>query len=281
MNEITKFKTIVRECISEIRKENDPRIRLKESLRNMVRKTLNEISNVANPEPSKEEKEKITKSYSKDGNERLDKTNEKQIDELESLVKGIDSTWSAYIDDHGQYIVRAQNLLYIRICPKFENNYDVDAMVKLVDRVRAIALTWEQVKAFVKANFGDLKKTTKSDGLVKKSVDNEYEKGVNHKSAGPDSSIKNRGEKRNGEDAKIKSTKQKDMDYNEPQVSREEDMPDQPMKNVTKPGEDPTGKNKKIDKTDKPKAPKFKNDKELRVVDKKTPKFVKKQVTAK
>jgi len=281
MNDITKFRNIVRECISEIKRENDPRKRLKESLRNIVKKTINEISNVTKPEPSKDEKETVSKGYRKDGNERLDKTNEKQLSELESLIHGIDPKWEVYTDDHNQLIVRAQNLLYVRICPKFENNYDVDAMVKLVDRVRAIALTWEQVKAFVKANFGDLKKGTNADNLHKKSIDNEYEKGVNQKAAGPENDvIKNRGEKKNGEDAKIKSTKQKDMDYNEPQVSKEEDMPDQPMKNVTKPGEDPTGKNKNISKTEKPKAPKFKNDKKLKVSDKKTPKFVKKQVSA-
>ncbi len=279
MNDITKFRNIVRECISEIKKENDPRERLKESLRTIVRKTLNEISNVTKPEPSKDEKEVVSKGYRKDGNERLDKTNEKQLSELESLIHGIDPKWEVYIDDHNQFIVRAQNLLYVRVCPKFENNYDVDAMVKLVERVRAIALTWEQVKAFVKANFGDLKKGTNADNLHKKAIDNEYEKGVNQKAAGPEFDIvKNRGEKKNGEDSKIKSTKQKDMDYNEPQVSKEEDMPDQPMKNVTKPGEDPTGKNKNISKTEKPKAPKFKNDKKLKATDKKTPKFVKKQV---
>ena len=281
MNEVSKFRSIVKECISEIKKENDPRERLKESLRSIVRKTLNEISNVTKPEQDKEEKEIVSKGYNKKGNERLDKTNEKQEAELESLIHGIDPKWEVYTDDHNQLIVRAQNLLYVRICPKFENNYDVDAMVRLVDRVRAIALNWEQVKAFVKANFSDLKKTTNADQLHKKSIDNEDEKGINQKSAGPDNDvIKNRGEKKNGEDAKIKSTKQKDMDYNEPQVSKDEDMPDQPMKNVTKPGEDPEGKNKKISKTEKPKAPKFKNDKKLKVSDKKTPKFVKKQVSA-
>ena len=176
MNDVTKFRNIVRECIAEIKKENDPRERLKESLRSIVRKTLTEISNVTKPEPSTEEKEKVNKGYAKDGNERLDKTNEKQEAELESLIHGIDPKWEVYTDDHNQLIVRAQNLLYVRICPKFENNYDVDAMVKLVDRVRAIALTWEQVKAFVKVNFSDLKKTTKADQLHQKSIDNEYEK---------------------------------------------------------------------------------------------------------
>jgi hypothetical protein len=283
MNEVKKFRNIIRECISEIKKETmDPRIRLKESLRGIVKNVLTEMSsNVSKPEPTKEEKEKISKGYSKDGNDRLDKTNDKQLKELESIIKGINSDWEVYWDDHGQLIVKAQNLLYVRICQKFENNYDISAMVKLVDRVRAIALTWEQVKSFVKANFSDLEKKTKADQLTKKSLDNYDEKGVNQKSAGPDSSVKNRGEKKNGEDAKIKNTKTKDKDYNEPQVTKDEDMPDQPMKQVTEPGKDPESKNKKIEKTDKPKAPKFKNDNGLKVSDKKTTKFVKKQVSVK
>lgn len=281
MDDIKKFKNIIRECLLEIKRENDPRARLKESLRGIVKKTLNEMTaNVPKPEPDKEEKEIINKQYNKKGNERLDKTNEKKLQELESIVHGIDPKWEAYIDDHSQFIVRAQDLLYVRIAPKFENNFDIDAMVKLVDRVRAISLTWEQVKKFVKANFSDIKNSTIPDRLHQKSIDNEYEKGVNQKAAGPETDIiKNRGEKRNGEDAKIKDTKKDDMDYNEPMTKRDEDMPDQPMKDVTKPGEDPEGKNHDIKKTDKVKPPKHKNDKKLRVSDKKTPKFVKKQVS--
>ena len=48
MKEIKKFRNIVRECISEIKKENDPRIKLKESLRGMVKNVLNEFSNSGN-----------------------------------------------------------------------------------------------------------------------------------------------------------------------------------------------------------------------------------------
>jgi len=280
MNELNKFRNIVRECISEVKKESNPKKRLKESLRGMVRNVLKEISNSTEPEPTEDEKETVSKGYSKSGNERLDKTNEKQQKELETIVHGIDPSWEAYWDDHNQLIVRAQNLLYVRIVPKFENNYDVDAMVKLVDRVRAISLTWDQVKSFVKANFGSLKNKTIPDFLHKKSIDNEDDREVIKKSAGPDNDIvKNRGEKKNGEDSKIKSTKKSDMDYNEPQTNRDEDMPDQPMKKVTEPGKDPESKNKDIKKTDKVKPQKHKNDKKLRVSDKKTPKFVKKQVS--
>jgi len=147
-------------------------------------------------------------------------------------------------------------------------------MVKLVDRVRAIALSWEQVKAFIKANFSDLKKTTKADVLKQTSLDHYKDRDVNKKEAGPRHDIiKNRGEKNNGEDAKIKNTKKSDMDYNEPQTKRDEDMPDQPMKNVTDQGKDPEFKNRDIKKTDKVKPQKHKDDKKLKASDKKTPKF--------
>ena len=246
----------------------------------MVKNVLKEFSTSGKPEQSKEEKEFSDKQYEKDGNRRLDKTNEKQQKEIETIVHGIDPTWEVYWDDHLQLIIVAQNLLYVRICPQFEDRYNVDAMVKLVDRVRAIMLTWDQVKAFVKANFSDLKHNTNADRLTKKSIDNYDVKGVGEKPAGPMGDvIKNRGEKKNGEDAKIKDSKRDDKDYNEKQVKKDEDQPDQPMKQVTEPGKDPDGKNKNIKTTEKPKAPKHKNDKKLRVSDKKTPKFVKKQVS--
>ena len=62
MNEIKKFKNMVRECLSEIKKENDPRTRLKESLRGVVRDVLKEVGNLTNrglPEQDKEEKESV------------------------------------------------------------------------------------------------------------------------------------------------------------------------------------------------------------------------------
>lgn len=274
MNELVKFKKIVKECVDRHNKEKDPRFKLKESLRGIVKNILKEIATTVPNELDKDETEVIDKQYNKDGNDRLDKTNDKQQKELETIVHGIDPTWDCYWDDHNQLIVRAQNLLYVRVCQKFENNYDVDAMVKLVDRVRAIALTWEQVKKFIKANFGDLKNETKADSLKKKALDHYEDRDVIKKAAGPNHDIiKNRGEKKNGEDAKITSTKKDNKDYNEPLTKRDEDMPNQPMKQVTEPGKDPDSKNKNIKKTEKVSHPKHKNDKKLRINDKKTSKF--------
>ena len=281
MNNVNKFKMLVKEAIAEVRKENDPKEKLKESLRPLIKSVLNEISNVTTPEPDKAEKEKVQKGFAKDGNERNENTNHEMKNQLDKIVKDLNSDFMAFWDDHNQLVCQAFNLLYIRIVPKFENNFDIDCMVKLVDRVRAIGLTWEQVKEFVKANFKALasKENNKTipDKLKQRSIDHYEDRDVVKKAAGPMGGvIKNRGEKKNGEDSKIKSTKKDDMDYNEPQVKKDEDMPDQPMKNVTKQGEDPESKNKNITKTDKVKPPKHKLDKKLRVPDKKTPKLSKK-----
>ena len=274
IDELTKFRTAIKECISEIKKESNPRYRLKESLRGMVKNVLSEIANVSE-KLDDEEKTTIQKGYNKKGNERLDKGNEKLSSELETIVHGIDPNWEVYWDDHGQLIVRAQNLLYVRIAPKFENNYDVDAMVKLVDRVRAIAQTWDQVKAFVKANFSALKNQTIPDQLKQRAMDHIKDREVIKKDAGPEKA-KVAVRYQDPENPSVKNTKKADMNYNEPQTKRDEDMPDKPMKQVTDPGKDPESKNKNITKTDKVKPPKHKNDKKLKVSDKKTPKFTKK-----
>lgn len=256
-----KFKSLVRECIAEVKAENDPRIRLKESLRKVVRNVLTEISSGTKPAPDKDDIEKVQKGYAKGGNERLDKVNEKLQKELETLVHGINSDWEVYWDDRNDLNVDAKNLLRVRITQKFENNFDIDAMVKLVDRIRVIAVTWEQVKDFVKANFSNLVNKTNADQLKDRSMALGKDRQTSDKAAGPvQADIKNRGEKNNGEDAKVKDTKRDDKDYTEPQTKKEEDMPDQPMKQVTEPGKDPDSKNKDIEKTPQVKPPKHKKD---------------------
>lgn len=267
------FKNLIQECIAEVKSERDPRTKLKESLRKAVKDVLNEISNSTKPEADKKDKEKVSKGFAKDGNERVDKANDKQQEELESLVHGISKDWEVYWDDHNELNVNARNLLHVRITPKFENNYDIDAMIKLEDRIRAIALTWEQVKDFVKANFSSLTNTTKADDAKKKSMDHYKDREVIKKDAGPEGQ---KVEPRyvSPEKPHIKDTKKDNKDYNEPAVKKDEDMPDQPMKQVTEPGKDPDSKNKNIDKTSKVKPQKHeKSSSELRTSLDKTKKF--------
>ena len=280
-----KFKRLVQECISELKNEKNPRERLKESLRPMVEQVLNEIANVKTKgiDDDKDEVEKVRKGFTKmpihqkDSTIRLNKTNEEKIAELEKIVKNINSSWETYWDDYGQMIVRAQNILYVRIVTKFEDNFDIDAYVKLVDRVRAIALNWEQVKEFIKINFNDIGKNpegdkTKADKAYEKSLANKVDQDKNIKAAGPKNDlVKNRLEDK--ENTKLKTTKKKDMDYKEDQITKDEDQPDQPMKTVTHTDGEPKSLNKNINKTSKVKAPKHDDDKTLKSKDKKTSKF--------
>ena len=244
--ELTKFKTLIRECLDEVKLESNPKLQLKEALRGVVRNVLREISNTTKPEPSKEEKEKIQKGFSKDGNERLDKENNKLQKELETLVHNIDSDWNVYWDDHNDLNVDAKNLLRVRITPKFENNFDIDAMVKLVDRLRVIGVTWDQVKSFVKANFTDLKNETSVDVAKSKSLDG-YEDKTGGKDAGPRHDIT--------KIKKVSDTKKDNKDYTEKQVEKDEDQPDQPMADVKE-----KSLNKNIQKTTQVKPPKHKSD---------------------
>jgi len=280
-----KFQRIVKECLAELNqaKQVDPRKRLKESLRPMVEQVLGEIANIKVKEvdDEKAEKDKVRKGYNFDrqaiyhkdgGPERLDKTNVEKAEELETLVKDIDKDWQVYWDDHNELNVDAKNMGRVRITPKFENNFDIDFMWKLVDRIRAIALTWEQVKAFVKANLKELKASegnkTKADKAWEKSLANTVDQDKNKKMAGPETDIiKNRLE--DPEHTKLKDTPKKDKDFKEDQVKKDEDQPDQPMKDVGEPKE----LNKNIEKTPKVKPPKHDNDDTLKIKDKKTPKF--------
>jgi hypothetical protein len=258
-----KFQSLVKECIAEIKMESDPKLQLKESLRKVVKNILKEIASgtLGKSAIPKEDNEKIQKGYAKVGNERLDKTNIKLMKELETIVHGINADWDVYWDDRFDLNVDAKNLLRVRITPKFENNFDIDAMVKLTDRIRVIAVTWDQVKDFVKENFNNLENKTVPDKLKDRSMAQGGDRDVIKKAAGPvQSDIKNRGEKNNGEDAKIKDTKRDDKNYNEKQVSKDEDQPDQPMKSVVDAGKDPESKNKNIDKTPQVKPQKQKKE---------------------
>jgi hypothetical protein len=264
---------LVKECIDEKQAEKEKtKQQLKESLRKAIKKVLIEMnSSIPTETEDKEETEKVQKQYNKKGNERINKGNGKLFSELERLVNGIDENFEVILDDNDDFTINARELGKVRICPRWENNFDIEFYTKMQDRVRVIGATWEQAKDFVKANLKPDAKT-KVDTAYNKSIDHLKDREVIKKSAGPDNDIvKNRLE--DPEHTKLKDTKKDDMDYKEKQVKKDEDQPDQPMKQVTEPGKDPEGKNKNIKETTKVKPSKHKNDKKLIVKDKKTPKF--------
>lgn len=248
------FKKLIRTTLAEMRKPSKEQ-RLKESLRNLVGEVINEIANVAAPEPDEDETEKINKQFAKDGNERVDDSNKDLLEDLQKTVKAIDEEWDVYVDDKKDFVIDAKDYLRVRIVQKFENNFDIDAMVKMQDRIRAIALTWEQVKAFVKANFNKELKA-KVDDLKDKAMDHLKDK--SDKGDLPKHDVL-KPRFVSADDHKLKDTKKDDKDYTEDEVDKDEDQPSAPMKTV----DDDDVKKQRDHKETKVAPPKHKNDKKL------------------
>jgi len=257
-----QLKKLVRESWDEVLTERATSKKqvVKESLRKIVKKVLSEITNVTKPEPTKEEKETIDKGYKKTGNERLDATRAEMMDQLSKIVKEIDKDFLVYWDDHNDLNVDAKPLLRVRISQTAEDMFNIEAMVNLDDRVRAIALTWEQVKNFVKANFQDVEDTK---------VDQAREKAMNHledKSDKSDLPQHNKPKRK-----EVGDTKNDEKDYNEKAVKKDEDQPNQPMKTVDE--KDIKHQRDFKETENKVKPLKHKVDKKLVVNPKKTPKL--------
>jgi len=261
MNKQT-LKNLIRVTLNEVRleKKSAQKNQLKESLRKIVSKVLTEVMSVPTPELNKEEKETIDKQYSKDGNQRLGLTRLQLEQELSKIVNEINKDFLVYWDDHNDLNVDAKALFRVRISQTCENLFDIEAMVNLDDRIRAIALNWDQVKAFVKANFKDVEDTK---------VDSAKAKAMGHLKDQSDKGDLPQHDKPKRKE--VGDTKNDEKDYNKKDVEEDDDQPNQPMKSVE------VDKLKRLrdftDKDNKVKPPKHKNDKKLIVKDKKTPKF--------
>lgn len=86
--------------------------------------------------------------------ERDDRTKDELLDDLTKLVKGVDDTYVVGWDDHDDISINnARDLFRIRIIPKWDNNYCIEAFTRNEDRIYVTGQSWEQVKAFVKQNL--------------------------------------------------------------------------------------------------------------------------------
>jgi hypothetical protein len=278
MNDAKKtFKELVKTCLIEVRKEREGKQQLRETLKKYVRGVLKEvITGPVSPEPQdKEEKEKIDKGFDKAGNQPKEESQDQQVQQIASIVTSINKNFNVHRETEGVtgayssgkrsfIIIDGGELVSIRIKERWENNFDIEEIIRESDRVIAVGLSWPQVKAFVKANVSEISKTTPN--LAKdKAMAHLDDKTPKRDKDLPDTSIPNRGEKKNGEDAKLGTTKKDDMDYKKDDVEKDEDQPSAPLKAVTKPGEDPKSMNKPKDQKETPqvKPPKHKNDDEL------------------
>jgi len=257
-----QVKDLIRESLAEVQQERSEAKKqvVKESLRTIVKKVLSEITNVIKPEPTKEEKETIDKGYKKTGNKRADATRLEMAEQLGKIVHEINKDFLVYWDDHNDLNVDAKSLFRVRISQTAEDMFNVEAMVNLDDRVRAIALTWEQVKSFVKANFKDVEDIK---------VNTAKEKAMGHLKDQSDKGDLPQHDKPKRKE--VGDTKNDEKDYNEKAVKKDEDQPDQPMNDVDI--EKLKHQRDFTDKENKVKPPKHKTDKKLVAKSKKTPKL--------
>lgn len=157
---------------------------------------------------------------------RDERSKDELLADMIKTVEAIDKTYTVVWDDHDDISISARDLFRIRIIPRWENNYNIEAMVRNEDRIHVTGQTWDQVKEFVKINL------KKAETCVDKSLDkvkqnqkektDSADKGLPQKDKPALKPLTNEPEK---------TTKNKDKDYTE-KTEKEDDLPEKPMKEV-------------------------------------------------
>jgi len=242
-----EFRNLIKESIGEllnpnILNEDSKKIKFKQLIKKLIRENI------------QTKKDKKTKEDSYDPQDVKDRVSqEKERDEgksfkdilnkLKSVAKSIDSKVIVSFDDHKDFNVEVPQAFRVRISPRWENNFDVEAFVESNDRIKVIGLTLDQVCDFIKENFTDKVKDN-----VKKALD-KVEDNKKDKTKKSDSGMDNyKGVKESDKSKKVVKLPKK-----------EEDSPGAPMKEIDT---DELKKQKEY-KEFKPTPPKHKLDKEL------------------
>ena len=157
---------------------------------------------------------------------RDDRSKDELLNDMDKLVKAIDASYMVVWDDHDDISITARDLFRIRILPRWENNYDIEAFTRNEDRVYITGQKWDQVKDFVKANLKELGTT----------VEKAYDKSVQNRKDQTPTSDKGLPQKDKPKtistDEPPKTTKNKEKNYSEEQVKTEKDLPEKPMQEV-------------------------------------------------
>ena len=154
------------------------------------------------------------------------KSKSELLDDIITLVKGINDDFTAEWDDHDDISIIVKDLFKIRIIPKWENNYCIEAFTRNEDRIYITGQNWDQVKEFVKVNLKDAATcvTKAADKVVKNQEDQvkSPDKGMPQKDKPKTLPLTNEP---------VKTTKNKDKNYTE-EPKDNDDLPEKPMKDV-------------------------------------------------
>jgi len=172
------------------------------------------------------------KIFATDENPRDVKSKDQLLTDLQKVVSDIDKDFLVVWDDHDDIKIDARDLMSIRITPDWEDHYEIEAMTRNEDRVWVTGLDWDQVKDFVKKNLGEAGKHMPT--CTERAYDKSY-RGRECKTTAPDKGMpqKDKPKFKPLTTEPLKTTKNKEKDYSEPQ-NKEEDNPDKPMKEVGK-----------------------------------------------
>lgn len=215
----------------------------KDSFHSLIRRVLNEelektsavgvksLSRVPEMNANGVDAEKKAKTFGSDANTRDRQSKESLLSDMIESIKGLGEDVSAVWDDHDDLMVSARDLKFIRISPRWEDYYVIEMMTRNEDRIWVTGQSWEQVKEFVKTNLKDLKKQPTA---VEKAYDKAYrnredqtpspDKGLPQKDKPKLRPLTNEPQKDSG--------KNKEKDYTEKQVKKDDDLPNKPMKEV-------------------------------------------------
>jgi len=171
--------------------------------------------------------EKKTKTFDTDSNSRDAANKETLLADLIEFIGKKDESVSIVWDDHDDIMVNGRDLKYIRISPRWEDYYVIEMMTRNEDRVLVTGLNWKQVKDFVKNNISGTTTTTEKA----------YDKSYRNRQDQTETSAKglpqdNKPKTLPTTDKPANTTKNKDKNYTEDAVKKEEDLPTKPMKEV-------------------------------------------------
>lgn len=152
------------------------------------------------------------------------------MDDMDKVVKAINQDFVVVWDDHDDMSIEGRDLFRIRIIPKWENNYCIEAMTRNEDRVYVTGQNWEQVKEFVKVNLKEPK--TSQEISYNKAIANVT--GKNDPNIKPDKDLSQKDKPKTLPltNEPVNKTKNKDKNYTEEVVKNEADLPEKPMKEV-------------------------------------------------
>lgn len=154
------------------------------------------------------------------------KSKEALLDDITKVVKDINTMFTVIWDDNDDIAIEGKGLFRIRICPRWENNYNIEAFINN-NRIYITGQHWDQVKKFLRDNLKGL--DTAKDVAYEKVAKSREDATAKAGSGLPQ---KDKPKILPLTNEPPKEVKTKDKTHTEKQTKNEEDLPEKPMRAV-------------------------------------------------